>query len=76
VKRHFLTALVLASCGPSQPLQHPTGALAEPTQQAPAGAPASSVASTGPLRLELRALVARGDLQVQDASGWKPLANG
>ena len=28
MKRHIFAALVIASCGPSQPLQHPTGEIA------------------------------------------------
>ncbi|HET7503022.1 MAG TPA: VIT and VWA domain-containing protein [Kofleriaceae bacterium] len=78
MKRHFLAALVCASCGPSQPLQHPSGPLAAPTavEVAPAGAaPAGTPAPAG-LRLELTALVARGDLQVHDASGWRTLGTG
>jgi hypothetical protein len=66
VKRQILTALVLASCGPSQPLQHPSG---EIVAEAPKRA-------LQPLALELTSLVARGDVAVKDATGWQPLAQG
>ncbi|HEU4732498.1 MAG TPA: VIT and VWA domain-containing protein [Kofleriaceae bacterium] len=77
MKRQILAALVLASCGPSQPLHHPTGssAAAALEPQAPQAPPTAAAPRSG-LRLELTALVARGDLQVQDASGWRPLASG
>jgi hypothetical protein len=71
VKRQILAALVIASCGPSQPLQHPSGELAQSTSP-----PAQPAPRLQPLRLELTALVARGDLQVLGASGWQPLAPG
>ncbi|HMG22551.1 MAG TPA: VIT and VWA domain-containing protein, partial [Kofleriaceae bacterium] len=72
MKRQILAALVIASCGQSQPLQHPVGGLAAP---APGPAPAP-VATAAPLGLELTALVARGDLRVLDASGWRSLTAG
>ncbi|HEX7840960.1 MAG TPA: VIT and VWA domain-containing protein, partial [Kofleriaceae bacterium] len=72
MKRQILAALVIASCGPSQPLQHPSGELAQATP-APEPQPAARLQ---PLRLELTALVARGDLQVLGASGWQPLTRG
>jgi vault protein inter-alpha-trypsin-like protein/VWA domain-containing protein len=68
VKRQIFAALVVASCGPSQPLQHPTAELS----QAPAAAPVAAPA----VRLEVTALVVRGELHVRDAEGWKPLAAG
>ena len=66
MKRQILAALVLASCGPSQPLQHPSG---EVVAEAPKLA-------LRPLALELVTLVARGDVSVKDATGWQPLAQG
>jgi hypothetical protein len=67
VKSPIFAALVIASCGPSQPLQHPAAEVAEaPARPAPPQA----------MRLELTALVARGELHVQGADGWRPLAAG
>ncbi|HEX3476735.1 MAG TPA: VIT and VWA domain-containing protein [Kofleriaceae bacterium] len=68
LRSSIFTALVIASCGPSQPLQHPTGEVAAtPAQPAPAAQP---------MQLELTALVARGELHVLDGDGWRPLAAG
>jgi hypothetical protein len=66
VKHEILVALVVASCGPSQPLQHPAD---EVVDHGP-------VALLQPLPLPVTALVSRGELQVLDASGWRPLATG
>lgn len=68
MKRQIFAALVVASCGPSQPLQHP----APETAVAPAQ-PAPAVQA---MQLELTALVARGELHVLDADGWRPLTAG
>ena len=68
MKTSILAALALASCGPSQPLQHPTGEVAQ--------APAQPAPRPQAMRLELTALVARGELHVLDADGWRPLAAG
>ncbi len=68
MKRQILAALVLASCGPSQPLQHPTGEVA--------AAPAQPAPAAQAMQLELTALVTRGELNVLDADGWRPLAAG
>jgi hypothetical protein len=71
VKRtSILAALVVASCGPAQPLQHPSGEMA---QAAPA---AQTAPAAQALQLELTALVARGELHVLDADGWRPLTAG
>lgn len=68
MKRQIFAALVIASCSPSQPLQHPS---AEVAQAAP-----TATSALGPVRLELTALVARGELRVLDEAGWHPLAAG
>ena len=68
MKRQIFAALVIASCGPSQPLQHPTGETA--------AAPAQPAPAAQAMQLELTALVARGELHVQGADGWHPLAAG
>jgi len=72
VKRQILAALVIASCGPSQPLQHPSDEVAAETLELPR-APRPALR---PLALELVALVARGEVTVKDAGGWHPLAQG
>jgi len=69
MKRQVLAALVIASCGPSQPLQHPSGEIA-------AEALAPSRPALRPLAIELVSLVARGEVTVKDATGWQPLAQG
>jgi hypothetical protein len=68
VKRQIFAALVIASCSPSQPLQHPTGEIA--------AAPAQPAPAAQAMQLELTALAARGELHVLDADGWRPLAAG
>jgi hypothetical protein len=75
VKRPILAALVFASCSPSPAIQHPssepaaaTASVAQPAAPAPA--------PSAPLRLELTAIAARGDLRALDASGWQPLTAG
>jgi hypothetical protein len=68
VKYSIFAALAIASCGPSQPLQHPTGEIA--------AAPAQPAPAAQPMQLELTALVARGELNVLDADGWRPLTAG
>src|SRR6185369_15747448 len=73
MKRQVLAALVIASCGPSQPLQHPSDEVAaEPLD--PLRLPPRP--SLRPLALELVSLVARGEVTVKDAGGWHPLAPG
>jgi len=69
MKRQIFAALVIASCGPSQPLQHPSGEIA-------AEALAPSRPALRPLAIELVSLVARGEVTVKDATGWQPLAQG
>jgi vault protein inter-alpha-trypsin-like protein/VWA domain-containing protein len=68
VKRQIFAALVIASCGPSQPLQHPAPEIA--------AAPAQPAPAAQAMQLELTALVARGELHVLDADGWRPLTAG
>jgi hypothetical protein len=69
MKRQIFAALVIASCGPSQPLQHPSGEIA-------AEVLAPSRPALRPLAIELVSLVARGEVTVKDATGWQPLAQG
>lgn len=74
-KRHLVAALVVASCGPSQPLQHPGAeAAAAPSAIPVAAAPTAMRAPA--LQLELTALVVRGELAVRDGDGWTSLATG
>jgi hypothetical protein len=63
----MFAALVIASCSPSSPLQHPTGEIA---------ASPSAPAAAAPVRLELTALVARGELHVLENDGWRQLTAG
>ncbi|HEV7556032.1 MAG TPA: VIT and VWA domain-containing protein [Kofleriaceae bacterium] len=66
MNKHFFAAALLASCGPSQSLQHPSGEAGTAVSSAP----------VHPLALELTAVTARGDVEVRDESGWKPLVEG
>jgi hypothetical protein len=75
----LVAPLLAASCGPSQSVQHPAGEIAQGATvpvPVPAPQPPPVAGPAGPLRLELTALVARGDLQVLTAAGWQPLAPG
>ena len=70
----LVAPLLAASCSPSQSVQHPAGEIGRDTP--PSSPVPLQTAAAGPLRLELTALVARGDLQVLTAAGWQPLAPG